>query len=1150
MGGEGTQTAPGGGGSLSRIGPYEILGILGQGGMGVVYRGRHIQTGEAVALKTVRVAEAASLASIRREIHSLSRLRHPRIVRIVAHGISSGLPWYAMDLLQGATLRDTIRDLWAQPHPAGEPPSLLRVLTLLRRLCAPLAFLHGMGLVHRDLKPENVFITSAGDIPVLVDLGIVGRFGGAKGREELEAGGKVEGSSRYMAPEQILGELVDARADLYALGCILYECVTGRLPFTPRPDATALEQHLHEPPLPPSSHVEGLSRELDHLVIKLLEKRPQNRLGYADDVAATLEALGAGPDPESGPRAPPYLYRPELTGRGDALSVLEAAVHEVEGPRRGGFILIEGESGVGKTRLVLEMARIAARRRVEVITGQCATLGLGEAGIAAAPLDPIRPLLLAVTDRCRQGGAAEADRWIGPRGKVLAPYEPTLLDLPGQRDQPDPVPLPPDAARARVIAALKETLFALAEERPLLFIIDDLQWADELTLSFLRALSEAELPSRPVLFVGTCRMEETRPEIEALGQAAGATRLRLRRLETASVGAMISGMLALPEAPRSLVELLTSYSDGNPFFIAEYLRAAIGEGMLTRDRAGRWRLSESARAERPERASLPLPGTLAELIERRLSNLPEGRRALAQCAAALGRELDGDLLMAIAGLDDVAALEAIEELRVRQIVEEHGPGRLRFVHDKIREIAYERTPEPERRALHRRAAEALERRGAGADELSPALGHHYSRAGVPDKASLFFTRAGDRARAAYAGVGAIAFYQAAISEAEKVPAGAAQAVPLEPIEAIHERLGEALSFAGRQEEARDAFMAALGRAPPDDRLRRARLLRKAAKTQETRHRHEEALETYAAAEDALGAAPGEGSPAAPAYWHEWIQIQCERSWVHYWLAQVDEMRSLVERMRPTVEARGTPAQRARFFQALVNMHLRRERYVVTDESVGFARASLAASLETGDPSAIALARFMLGFQLVFHDEFDEAMDTMLAALDEAEYVGDVTLQSRCLTYVMTIYRRLGRTTEAARWAERTIAVATAAEMLDYIGAGRANLAWVAWRGGDMAAAEARGRDAVDVWRQLSPAYPYPMQWMALLVLLALDLSAGRVAEGAQRARTMLDPGQQRLPDELAEALAGGEVAWARGDRDEARSRLEDAVQWAKRLAYL
>jgi serine/threonine protein kinase len=202
----------------------------------------------------------------------------------------------------------------AQRGPAGAA-ELSTGLALIGRLCAPLAFLHGEGLVHRDLKPENVIVQPDG-APVLVDFGLIAQFTGQASRKALEVGGEMVGTVTYMAPEQILGDFVDARADLYSLGCILAELVTGRPPFAGADRVEIGRAHLHAEPLPPSELAGGLTLPLDDLALRLLPKRPRDRIGHANDVALALAELGAAIDaPAEAPAPRAYLYRPGFAGR-------------------------------------------------------------------------------------------------------------------------------------------------------------------------------------------------------------------------------------------------------------------------------------------------------------------------------------------------------------------------------------------------------------------------------------------------------------------------------------------------------------------------------------------------------------------------------------------------------------------------------------------------------------------------------------------------------------------------------------------------------------------------------------------------------------------------------------------------------------------
>jgi serine/threonine protein kinase len=286
-----------------KVGPYRVLDVIGEGGMGVVYRAAHESNGEVVALKAVRLPVTSMLASIRREVYALQRLRHPGVVRIVDQGVDPALgPWYAMELLGGASLRQRLCEWFPgglddeapPPRRSVSPERLIEVLTLFRRVCGALAYVHANGIVHRDLKPENVHLASELRT-VLVDFGLASQFGAKEVAMQVQN----RGSLHYMSPEQIALGNVDARADLYALGCMLHECLAGSPPFRGPARNLLIAQHLHVVPAPVSEHVGGIPPELDQLVARLLQKRPGDRFGYAADVARALASMAT-----TSPRAP------------------------------------------------------------------------------------------------------------------------------------------------------------------------------------------------------------------------------------------------------------------------------------------------------------------------------------------------------------------------------------------------------------------------------------------------------------------------------------------------------------------------------------------------------------------------------------------------------------------------------------------------------------------------------------------------------------------------------------------------------------------------------------------------------------------------------------------------------------------------------
>jgi tetratricopeptide (TPR) repeat protein len=341
-------------------------------------------------------------------------------------------------------------------------------------------------------------------------------------------------------------------------------------------------------------------------------------------------------------------------------------------------------------------------------------------------------------------------------------------------------------------------------------------------------------------------------------------------------------------------------------------------------------------------------------------------------------------------------------------------------------------------------------------------------------------------------------------------------------------------------------------------VRRARVHRKRGKTWETHHRYEDALRAYDQAEAALEEAPAEPcersgadpEESAAAWWHEWVEVQVDRHWTCYWMNRCDEMAELVRKVRPVVEAHGTPRQRACFLVLLLNTAFRQERYVVSAETVEYGRLAVQASDESGDVGLRAQTRFCHAFGLLHHGDLDEAERQGLAGLRLAERTGDLTMKSRLLTDLTLVYRKRGQVAETRAWCERSLEAASAAHMDDYVGAARASRAWVAWKQRRFTEAEQEARAALECWRKLAVLYPYPLQWQGLWLLLAMALHRGALEEALEHARSLLDLKQQRLPDMLAEALTHALEAWSQNQTDAARECLLRAVRSAQEHACL
>jgi eukaryotic-like serine/threonine-protein kinase len=298
-----------------------------------------------------------------------------------------------------------------------------------------------------------------------------------------------------------------------------------------------------------------------------------------------------------------------------------------------------------------------------------------------------------------------------------------------------------------------------------------------------------------------------------------------------------------------------------------------------------------------------------------------------------------------------------------------------------------------------------------------------------------------------------------------------------------------------------------------------------ARTWERLHEHERALTLLARAERELGASPHDDGEDS-AYWFEQVEIEIQATWHLYFLSRVDELAALINRVKPAIEARGTPRQRAQFFLAVVHMHLRRDRYQVGSDSVELARKALAAAEEASDPDDLALVRFHLAFALTFGGREAEAEPIYRQALERVERVGDASLQARFLSYHTIVHRRLGHVAETLKLARRALAIAEQHGFSDYSGVAHANLAWVAARqGGDI---ERPVADALAAWGRLPATYPYPLQWLARAPLAARLTELGRAQQALEQWELLLDARQARLPEALQASI---ETALAKRSRD-------------------
>ncbi|MBD3161522.1 MAG: protein kinase, partial [Candidatus Latescibacteria bacterium] len=590
-------------------GRYRLEEELGRGGMGVVLRAEDTELRRSVAVKVLTAGEGdeESRSRFLREARAAAALNHPGLVTVHDVGEDEGDPFLVMELVEGVDLSSA---------PASE---LAETLAIALQVCEALEHVHGRGIVHRDLKPANVMrVGSADSTKVkLADLGLAL----ARGAMRVTGSHAIVGTVAYMAPEQALGREVDVRADLYALGAMLYEMTTGRPPFTGDDPLGVVSQHVHAPVVPPRALRPSIPMAMERVILRLLAKDPEQRYANAGEVRAALEATRDGGDEpsEAAPAAVAVLEalsRGRMVGRAQELNEGREIWRRALGGRSH-CLLISGEPGAGKTRLSRELLLQAELDGAVVMAGGCYEY---EATTPYLPfVEAFRRWVHARDDETLRAA-------LGDRGPMLAKLAPELTGRLGPF--PERTELPPAEERILLFESVARTLAALAERGGLLLFLDDLHWADGGTLWLLSYLLR-NLRDQRLLVVGAYReteLDRAHPLARALvdwNRERLTTRLVLRRFEFEETQAQLEALLG-ESVSTEFTEIVHAETEGNPFFVEEVLKALIEDGSVRRE-SGRW--------ERSDIPDIVLPQGMKSAIGSRLDRVsPECNEVLRAAA--------------------------------------------------------------------------------------------------------------------------------------------------------------------------------------------------------------------------------------------------------------------------------------------------------------------------------------------------------------------------------------------------------------------------------------------------------------------------------------------------------------------------------------
>lgn len=788
---------------------FTVRRRLGAGGMGVVYEAHDRMMDKIVALKTLTRAEAAHIYRFKREFRMLADVSHPNLVALYEL-MSAGKHWFfTMELVKGVTFLQFVRpeataapdsaadNTWLGPRArarkqtdseadtevfdsshisleSGEMPALVetppsvaanykldetRLRLALRQLAEGVNRLHELGKLHRDIKPSNVLVTEEGRV-VLLDFGLV---------EDIEPElheTLLAGTPDYMSPEQGAQMAISKASDWYSVGVILYQALTGRLPFRGRFFEVMMRKQTRDPIQPREINRE-VPRDLNTLCVNLLRRDAEDRPTGRE----VLRVLGARP---TGALAPSFVSSADessFIGRERLL----AELHDAFSATREGetvSVYVHGNSGMGKSTLVrtfLDQIREQTTKPI-ILQGRCYER-------ESVPYKALDGVVDSLSKQLASLRHKRAEALLPENSMALARVFPVMLQVDAifnaRSARPETVDL--FTLRRQAFGALRELLGRIADRQPLVIYIDDLQWADADSTFLLEDLLRP--PDAPkLLLVGSFRTEdiEAKPFLKQLLQGTGSDTCR-----ELYVGPLLGG-----EARELTRGLFASVGISSEPFIDSIVQEAAGSPFLLEQLTHYGMMNERA-------ATAGI--TLATMLDERIRQLPVGSRQFLDTLAVARRPVNQDVAISAAGLRD-DALEVLSALRSAQFVRSGGTSYgVEIYHDRIAETLAALLDEEDRRQIHRRLAQALEARGLDDPE---ALYEDYLGAGERDRAARYAETAARKAASALAFDRAALYYRRTI----ELKPDAANLVDLKI------SLGDALANAGRPAEAAKEFL--------------------------------------------------------------------------------------------------------------------------------------------------------------------------------------------------------------------------------------------------------------------------------------------------------------------------------------------------------
>lgn len=662
---------------------YQVESLLGEGGMGRVYQVFDTVRQAPCALKLLsqKLSSEEALLQFKQEFWFMTRLQHPHIVHVYEYGVlEDQQPYFTMEIVPGQEL-ETI----------GKMP-VAQVWQVLIQAARALGFIHSRRLVHRDIKAENLRLQPDGQLK-LMDFGLMEPLGN-------RSNGQLTGTVAYLPPEVPQRGLITEASDIYSLGVVAFELLTGVKPFLGTTVLDVIKAHIHAEPPPLRSFDPAIPAAFERIVLRMLAKAPEDRYAQTSDLLADIaEASGLDVGLTSADEKSSYLSSHVLVARDAELEKLKIALISIQ-EARSQALLIGAPAGVGKSRLIEEFKIHTQLSEMPFAQGICVSSGMS----SYEPLIQAFHQLLPLT-------SPEILIHLGP---VLAHLLPRLAEQ-GFAPKPD---FDPRNQKIALFETVVAWLAEIASKRPLVIFIDDLHWADLATLELFNYLIR-ELGDAPVLMLGSFRDDEVLPgsSLWQTVEEKAAEFLKLQPFTPEQMAELIQKMLRDVALPPDFVGYFYGATSGNAFFIREMLRYLMEEDLI-RQVKGRWTIPENY-------AEWELPSSIGDTIKHRLKRLSPPAVALISKVSVVGKRIELPLLQELSDNEE-QLFDLLEELIERQFLVREQDA-FYFPHDRVRETLYAALENEARKDIHQQVGLRLEAQGESASILAWHFKHGRDR---------------------------------------------------------------------------------------------------------------------------------------------------------------------------------------------------------------------------------------------------------------------------------------------------------------------------------------------------------------------------------------------------------------------------------------